>query len=70
MIDEKKLLARVRKKVWDTFQTTHDEIEFLAELRHTELSCLEHFLENEFTREEVLHVQELIRSYSLHDTKH
>jgi hypothetical protein len=61
MIDERLLMKKVRKKVWNTFQSMWDEVDYLAILKRNDPGRFTRFLDEEFTREEGLRIEALIR---------
>ena len=60
-MDMKKLIRKIHRKVWSEFQTLEDEVDFLADLKHTDPARFAKFLAEEFTREEGIRIEALIR---------
>lgn len=61
MLDERVLIKKVRKKVWNTFNNMWDEVDFLEQLKKTQPDRYSSFLDNEFTREEGMRIEVWLR---------
>lgn len=63
MLDPKVFTRKLRKKVWDVFQTMRDETEFLKELAEKEPERFNTFIDNEFTNEEAMRLKFLLTKH-------